>query len=331
MKILLVRTDRIGDLILSTPAIASFRRSFPAAEIHALCSTYNQTVLRGNPDVDRVLTLPEEERRHAAFGRSLSGEYDVAVSLAPVTRDYRLVAATGANVRVGYVYRRRWLGRLLAPRYFTRFAVSEADPDDADRHPERPIRHEVVQVLELVLLAGGTSIVPHLVLPLQPEDREAAARLIPEQGPVAVHYAERWRTEGCARECFVNLVTAARDQLGKEVVVTYGKEARSEVEQLRSLVPADVRFVGDLTLHQWAAVFERCAAVVTVDTGATHVAAATGRPTVVVFEHRYFRLNSQEWSPWGVPSALVRKPAHADPESLARLCDDILEGLERVL
>ncbi len=57
--------------------------------------------------------------------------------------------------------------------------------------------------------------------------------------------------------------------------------------------------------------------VVTVDTGATHVASAMRRPTVVAFEHRYFRLNSQEWAPYGVPHVLVRKPLREDYESLS--------------
>ena len=328
---LLVRTDRIGDLILSTPAIASFRRSFPDARIEALCSTYNATVLEGNSDVDRVLTLPDGRRERTAFTRSLAGTYDMAVALAPISRDHRLVAATRANTRIGYVYRRRLLARLGAAYFFTRFAVSEADPDDADRHPELPIRHEVLQVLELVLLAGGTSIYPHLVLPLAPADRERAAHLLPGPSRIGVHFAPRWLSDGSTRENFVSLIDAIRRRLGKEVVVTHGKEAGSEVEQLRTLLPPEVRFVGGLSLRQWAAVFERCAAVVTVDTGATHVAAAMGRPTVVVFEHRYFRLNSQEWSPWGVPGAVVRKPADERAESLARLREEVLEGLERVL
>ncbi|MDE2573573.1 MAG: glycosyltransferase family 9 protein, partial [bacterium] len=225
-----------------------------------------------------------------------------------------------------------WLARLAASRYFTRHAVSEADPDDADRHPERPVRHEVLQVLELVLLAGGSSLETKLVLPLAPEDRREAARLLPGSAPrIALHFAPRWLSGGGTRECFAQLLQDVRARTGKEVVVTYGKEARSEIEPLRARLQPEVRFVGELTLQQWAAVFERCAAVITVDTGATHVAAAVGRPTVVVFEHRYFRLNSQEWSPWGVPSALVRKPAQANAESLARLRAEIVEGVERML
>jgi ADP-heptose:LPS heptosyltransferase len=71
--------------------------------------------------------------------------------------------------------------------------------------------------------------------------------------------------------------------------------------------------------------------VVTVDTGATHVASAVRRPTVVLFEHRYFRLNSQEWAPWGVPYALVRKPATEDAAALAALRSEIVDSVRRLL
>ena len=69
----------------------------------------------------------------------------------------------------------------------------------------------------------------------------------------------------------------------------------------------------------------------TVDTGATHVASAVRRPTVVLFEHRYFRLNSQEWAPWGVPYALVRKPATGDSAALAALRSEIVDAVRRLI
>ncbi|MBV8424589.1 MAG: lipopolysaccharide heptosyltransferase family protein, partial [Candidatus Eremiobacteraeota bacterium] len=48
MNILLSRTDRVGDLILSTPAIASLRRSFPHARLTMVCSSYNRVVVEHN-------------------------------------------------------------------------------------------------------------------------------------------------------------------------------------------------------------------------------------------------------------------------------------------
>jgi hypothetical protein len=55
------------------------------------------------------------------------------------------------------------------------------------------------------------------------------------------------------------------------------------------------------------------------------------RPTLVAFEHRYFRLNSQEWAPYGVPHVLVRKPGTPDEASLARFRDEIVTGVKHLL
>jgi ADP-heptose:LPS heptosyltransferase len=89
--------------------------------------------------------------------------------------------------------------------------------------------------------------------------------------------------------------------------------------------------LGGLPFHEWVAAFERAKAVVTVDTGATHVASAMRRPTVVAFEHRYFRLNSQEWAPYGVPCALVRKPAVESDAALEQFRGEIREAVTDLL
>ena len=86
-----------------------------------------------------------------------------------------------------------------------------------------------------------------------------------------------------------------------------------------------------LPFHHWVALFERARCVVTVDTGATHVASAVRRPTLVAFEHRYFRLNSQEWAPYGVPSVLVRKPGSEDDAALATFRAQIVRGVRELI
>ena len=56
-RIVIIRTDRVGDLVLSTPAIASLRRSWPEAKIEAIVTDYTEPVLRHSPDVDCVHIL----------------------------------------------------------------------------------------------------------------------------------------------------------------------------------------------------------------------------------------------------------------------------------
>ena len=326
MRILVSRTDRVGDLVLSTPAIASLRRSFPDASITLVCSEYNRVVVERNVDLDRIETLPNGADP-SRFGARFRGQMDIAIALAPRAADIRLVGATRAPRRIGYTYVSRIFARLTARRYLTDLLLSEADPRLAERHDPYPVRHEVLQLLALVDRAGGKKLVYDLSLPVNDEDRAQVAH-IPRDG-IAVHVAQRWMSNGSTLESLIGLLRELRG-LGRPLVITHGDDTAGAAGAIAAAGVADC-IAGSLPFLAWAATFERSACVVTVDTGATHVASAMRRPTVVLFEHRYFRLNSQEWAPWGVPYALVRKPAGEDPASLAALRGEIVESVKRLL
>ncbi len=326
MRILLSRTDRVGDLVLSTPAIASLRRSFPDAVITLVCSQYNRVVVEHNRDINCIETL-QDGVDPIRFGARFRGETDIAVALAPRAADIRLVGATRAPRRIGYTYVCRFFARLTARRYLTDVLISEADPRLADQHDPYPVRHEILQLLALVERAGGTKLVYDLSLPVSDEDRAQVAH-IPRAG-ITVHVAQRWMRDGSTLESLIALLRELR-ALGRPLVVTHGNDAAGAIPAIAAAGVADC-IAGSLSFLAWAAAFERSACVVTVDTGATHVASAMRRPTVVLFEHRYFRLNSQEWAPWGVPYALVRKPVGEDPDSLAALRGEIVESVRRLI
>jgi len=327
VNIVLTRLDRVGDLILSTPAIASVRRSWPQAHVTLVCSPYNAVVVERNPDVDSVLVLGHNERNPGAFGKRFRGACDLALALAPCAPDYLLVGATRAPVRVGYTYVRRYFARLTAGLHLTRLAVSEADPALCERRAGYQVRHEVEQVLDVVRLAGGTQIVTDLVVPIDDVDRNAVAH-VPADG-IAVHLGVRWFTSGSTLEIVLQLLRDLR-KFGRPVVVTHGIDTLAEAAAVRAAHVADA-VIGGLSFSQWAAAFEKSRLVVTVDTGATHVASAARRPTVVLFEHRYFHLSSQEWSPYRVPSVCLRKPASDDSADLEASRASIIGAVEQLL
>lgn len=316
-NILLIRTDRVGDLVLSTPAIASFRRSWPQAHITVVVTEYTEPILRHNPDIDEIAVLPRSSPgRACAQVAKLGREADVAVGLAPRTDDIFLAGVSGARTRVGYVYRRRYLSRVLARIFLTDWCISEADPELADRFPHQPVMHEVRQVLALVKLAGGNQLTEQLTLRLGDDDIAFAKANVPA-GATALTLAPRWLARNFGREA-VQRVIAGLAQAHRDVLVTYGTETEEAARQIRESIRAsNVVWLGNLPLLRWVAALAQCGVVVTVDTGATHVAAALKKPVVVVFEREYFRLCSQEWSPWRVPSAALCKPPHgADPGPL---------------
>jgi heptosyltransferase III len=63
VKILVVKRDKIGDLLLTTPLFTHLKRALPGARIHVLANDYNAWVVAGNPDVDRVWVY--RRTRHA--------------------------------------------------------------------------------------------------------------------------------------------------------------------------------------------------------------------------------------------------------------------------
>lgn len=323
MKILLSRTDRIGDLILSTPAIATVRASFPDAHITMVTSPYNRIVMERHTDIDELVELPREVKP-SAFGGRYRG-YDVAVALAPRADDLQLVAATRAQVRAGYTYQRRWIARLTARLYVNRMLVSVADPDLCERDPGLVVPHEVDQLLNLVALVGATERRPDLQLHLTDEDR-AAVRGLPE-APVVLHLGHRWFTTGSTFESTLALARALK-ALPAPLVLSCPSECDAYAQAFES---SGFTVARRLAFFHWAALFERARCVVTIDTGATHVASAMRRPTLVAFEHRYFRLNSQEWAPYRVPSVLIRKPENADEAALARFRDEIVRGVTTLI
>jgi ADP-heptose:LPS heptosyltransferase len=325
-RIVLVRTDRMGDLILSTPAIATVRASFPAAHVTMVCSSYNRVVMERNTDVDELVDLPSG-MRPSLFGATFRGRVDLAIALAPRTTDLAIAGGTRAPVRAGYTYERRYLLRWTLRRFVNVLMTSEADPHLSDRDPNRRVRHEVDQLLDLVALAGAKQRVERLRLDINDEDR-AAVGFIPEN-PIVFHLGKRWFQDGSTLESTLQLLRDLH-RFDLPIVVTYAPDCDRYVAAIAETRAADI-VLGGLPFYRWAAVFERARVVVTVDTGATHVASAARRPTLVAFEHRYFHLNSQEWSPYGVPSALVRKPRNDDPESLAQLRSDVLGGVEKLL
>ena len=114
-RILIVRTDRMGDLILSLPAVHAIRQGLPQTEISLLVQSEIKPLLEGHPDVDRLLSTNSGEDkgwreilRTAAWIRRCS--FDAILVLNPTRRFH--VASFLAQIPMRIGYRRKWGGLL---------------------------------------------------------------------------------------------------------------------------------------------------------------------------------------------------------------------------
>jgi ADP-heptose:LPS heptosyltransferase len=82
-RILIVRNDRIGDVVLTLPMATAIRRRLPQAEVHFLLRGYTAPLAAGHPDVGKVVVSPDSLKDRAAYDKCLreirSEKYDLAI------------------------------------------------------------------------------------------------------------------------------------------------------------------------------------------------------------------------------------------------------------
>ena len=106
MKILIIRTDRIGDLIASTPVFESIKKAYPDSYLAAMVSPYTKELLKNNPFVDEVIVY-DGEGQHKNFKGLLKlaktlkeKRFDVAMTLFSNFRLGLLVYMAGIPERI---------------------------------------------------------------------------------------------------------------------------------------------------------------------------------------------------------------------------------------
>ena len=106
-RILVARTDKIGDVILTLPVIANLRIAYPDAHIAFLAAEYARKVLEGNPNLNDII-LYEPEGKHKGLGGLLEltklleeNKFDVIVIVFPVFKVVFAAFLAQIAVRIG--------------------------------------------------------------------------------------------------------------------------------------------------------------------------------------------------------------------------------------
>lgn len=102
MKILVIKRDKIGDLILTTPLLSLLKSSFPQAEVHLLANNYNGWVVENNPHVDRLWLYRRVRDGSRVHPSALFGQILQLFKLRRERYDWIIVANGGPSARGNY-------------------------------------------------------------------------------------------------------------------------------------------------------------------------------------------------------------------------------------
>jgi heptosyltransferase-3 len=274
-RILIVALRRLGDVLLTTPLIRSVKRAYPRASIDALVFAGTEGILSGNPDLSGVITIPARPRpsETLALMFRLRRRYDLA-----------LTTQTGDRPTAFAVIAGRQSAGPVEPSGMAagvkRFALSRCYAREGGQH-------RVTENLRLAELLG-ISAQAEIVCPV------GATRpaLAPTQPYAVVHAApmfiyKRWTADGWRK------LAAALRQRGLQAVITGAPADRAYLDEIWRDSEV-VRLDGKLEWPELSAVIGGARAYIGPDTAITHLAAATGTPTVALYGPTDPRL----WGPW---------------------------------
>ncbi len=294
-RILVIRLDLIGDLVLSTVVIRALKRAYPGAEIDLLALPSSASILQGDPQLSGIITYnPNVWRRPKALfqprnwrearqtlRRLRARRYDIAVSVFG-SWAAMLAVMSGAKRRVGYgregypgfmtdsVPGRHWQpgARLQEVDYCLRLArAAGAPPSEEDRTPRLTVTPQAqAEVAELLQQAGFEPGQP-LIAPL-----------------IACHVSSN---NGQSKRWPVPYWAALLDRLIHEqhaqVVLTGAASDRPLIERItRRMMEQPIDLAGKTSLPQLAALLQRADLLISGDSGPMHIAGAVGTPLIAI-------------------------------------------------
>lgn len=314
-RILLLRLERIGDLLMTLPAIRDVRTLAPAAEIDLVVGRWNASMAAAVPSVSKVMTVDANwlarEGGGLGMGALLStargwraSKYDLAINFEPDIRSNLLLAASGAAWTIG------WQTGGGGP------VLDEALDFDPTTHTIDNARRLVRAAFAGSPAAPSTELnaVPLLSLP-ESAVRAALARLGAHRTNgttlVGVHTSGGRAIKQWDPARFAEVATHLVRERHATIVLTGTSDERMLIDVVKRALPAAsvIDASGDLDLLELAALLQQLDLFVTGDTGPMHLAAAVGTPVVAVFgpsaPHRY--------APTGPADRIVRVDLPCSP------------------
>ncbi|MFW5691507.1 MAG: glycosyltransferase family 9 protein [Chloroflexota bacterium] len=300
-RILLIRPDHLGDMLLTTPAINALRRARPFAQIHALVGPWGAPVLETNEDLDAVVTLS-----FPGFNRSgnenLRSPYQMALRTA---RQLRRIGYTHAVI----LRPDHWWGAMVAFLAGIPLRIGYNLDDVAPFLTERiPFEHQHAVLQNMRLVQHWTGPVDPDTIPLTYtfEERDSgyargyleAWGLQPDDRYFCIHpgsgtWVKRWMAES-----WRSVAETLADQIQATPVFTGSDQELPLVREIvEGMTLKACIMAGDTTIGQLAAVFAGAVLVLGPDSGPLHLAAAVRTPTVGLFGPA----DPVEFRQWGPP------------------------------
>ncbi len=321
----MVRLDRIGDVLLSTPAIKAVRDAYPESRITFMARPYAEDVVKGNPYLDEVITYDKNGKEKGLFGNLkfitalFKKKYDLAIILHPTLRTHLVAYLSLIPERIGYDKKGGFLLTCKIP-HIKQFGL----------------KHEIDYTLDLLRYIGIEPKERNLYMPIKPESELRIKKLFSANGindgdvvltinPGASCPSKRWSPEN-----FAMVADELAEKYCMKVCVISGKDDKSFADRtVNRMKKKAVNLAGMTTIADIAGVLKRSKLFISNDSGPVHIACAVGTPVVAIFGRSDRGLSPDRWGPSGRGDIALHKDVGCEL-CLAHNCEQGFKCLQAV-
>jgi ADP-heptose:LPS heptosyltransferase len=304
----------MGDLIMTSPAIHALKTTFQC-HIAVLTSSMGAAITPSIPDIDETIIFdapwvknqsPDPAEAFNGIVQKLrEGNYDTAIIFTVYSQNPlpSVMLAYLAGIRVRMAYCRENPYGLLT------HWIPEKEPYDL-------IRHQVRRDLDLVAHLGAVPASEKLTLSVNEDlwptvhKKLLHCKIEPDKPWVIMHTGVSDNKRQYPMQQWIEAGKALVARTGVQLLLTGTVEERAQALRIRHGIGENCGVcvgAGLFSVPEFITLVSRCPLVISVNTSAVHIAAATGTPVLVLYA-----LTNPQHTPWKVPGTVLYfdVPAH---------------------
>lgn len=285
---LVVRTDRIGDVLLTLPMAGALKRRVPGARVTFLVREYTRPLVAGHPDVDDVISCPQLSDIADLIPQIRAQRYSAVFLPSPRYPVARAMARAGIPIRVGTRY--RWYSRLFTERI--------------PEHRKLGVRHEAqynIRMFDRAAEPTPASDPSRLTLSataiVAANAWRIAAGIATDAQYIIVHPGSGGSARDWPARHFALLASRVSHELGATVVLTGTTPEQSLLDTIDRMTGTRFLRAVDLPLDVLAALIAGAQCVVSNSTGVLHIASAVDTHAVGIYPP-VVACSPRRWGPW---------------------------------
>ena len=305
-RVLIVRPDAIGDMVLTVPCIRAIKAAYPHWHITVLASPYNSRIVRHIPEIDDILLDWKRNGKINSFWDKLhfirylrSRKFDLAIHFYSETETVWPCVFAGIPYHIGDTAK---IGLWPVFRKYGTFLKTF----DQTKH--------VVEYNFQLLRALGISLDPEskIDIPLPPGESERAELLLTQEGRrsgvplIGIQIGVGYGNRPIEPEKYAEYINALRQKTDLDVWVSpYSEKEKVFTARFLSHLNGPALVIPDTPITTLMGLISHSDVFVSVDTGPFHLGVGLGVPMLAIFPSR--KVKPTRWAPWRNRHFVVRE------------------------